>query len=161
MLPRPPPARRVAVTGIGMVTPVGVGREQSWRALLAGESGVGPITLFDASEFTAPIAGEVTDFDPRCFLPAKEVQRTDRFAQLALAASLEAVEHAGLDLSAYGEQVGVIIGSGSGGLATLADQYRSMTERGIRGVSPFALAMFLSYMGAAQVSIRLGARRSC
>ncbi|MDA0256798.1 MAG: beta-ketoacyl-ACP synthase II [Chloroflexi bacterium] len=152
------PPRRVVVTGIGMVTPVGIGREESWRALLAGESGVAPITLFDASEFEAPIAGEVTGFDHGCFLPAKEVRRTDRFAQLALAASLEAVEHAGLDPAAYGDQVGVIIGSGSGGLATLADQYRAMSERGMRGVSPFALPMFLSDMGAAQVSIRLGAR---
>jgi 3-oxoacyl-[acyl-carrier-protein] synthase II len=152
----PPP--RVVVTGIGMATPVGVGRENSWRALLAGESGIGPVTLFDASEFEAPIAGEVSDFDPRCYLPAKEVRRTDRFAQLALAASLEAAGHAELDPAAYGDQVGVIIGSGSGGLATLADQYRAMTERGVRGVSPFALPMFLSDMGAAQVSIRLGAR---
>ncbi len=158
MLPPSPPSRRVVVTGIGMVTPVGVGREESWRALLAGESGIGTVTLFDASDFESPIAGEVPGFDPRCYLPAKEVRRTDRFAQLALAASLEAVAHAELDPAAHGEQIGVVIGSGSGGLTTLADQYRSMTERGIRGISPFTLPMFLSDMGAAQVSIHLGAR---
>src|SRR5689334_14799045 len=109
--------RRVVVTGLGLVSPVGIGVEQSWAALVAGKSGIGPITLFDASTFPTRIAGEVKGFDPSQYMDRKEVRRNDRFIQFALAAADMAVKDASLDMSKEdGDRVGCIIGAGMGGL---------------------------------------------
>ena len=150
--------RRVVVTGIGMVTPVGVGREQSWRALLAGENGIRRATLDDLSGLAVTIAGEVPDFDPGAFLDRREARRTDRFVQLAIAAADEAVAHAGLDIPPVSDRVGVMIGSGIGGLATIEEGYRTLFEKGPARISPFMVPMYIADMAAGQVSIRHGAR---
>ncbi len=150
--------RRVVVTGIGMVTPVGIGREESWRALLAGENGIHRATLCDLDGLTATIAGEVTGFDPHAYLEPKEARRMDRFTQLGIAATDEAVAHSKLDIAANAERVGVMIGSGIGGLSTLEEGYRTLAEKGPRRVSPFLVPMFIADMAAGQISIRHGAR---
>ena len=150
--------RRVVVTGIGMVTPVGVGRERSWRALLAGENGIRRASLDDLSGLAVTIAGEVPDFDPGAFLDRREARRTDRFVQLAIAAADEAVAHAGLDVAAVTDRVGVMIGSGIGGLATIEEGYRTLFEKGPARISPFMVPMYIADMAAGQVSIRHGAR---
>ena len=155
--PAPEP-RRIVVTGIGMVTPVGVGREASWSALLAGENGIRRATLDDLSGLAVTIAGEVPGFDPGAFLDRREARRTDRFVQLAIAAADEAVAHAGLDVSAAADRVGVMIGSGIGGLATIEEGYRTLFEKGPGRISPFMVPMYIADMAAGQVSIRHGAR---
>ena len=152
------PARRVAVTGVGLMTPVGIGRDATWSALLAGENGVGPVTLVDASDMQSRVAGEVNDFDPLDFIERKETRRIDRFAQLAIAASGEALEQSGLDISVAPDEIGVMIGSGIGGIQTLEDQFRVLFERGPGRISPFLVPSFISDMAAGQVSIRFGAR---
>ena len=114
--------RRVVVTGIGMVTAVGIGRETTWQALLAAKNGIRPITLCDASDLESKIAGEVPDFDPLNYVDRKEARRMDRFVHLAIAASGEAIAHSDLAIKGQPEQVGVMIGSGSGGTATREDQ---------------------------------------
>ncbi len=156
--PTAPEPRRVVVTGIGMVTPLAVGREQSWSALLAGENGIRRATLDDLSGLAVTIAGEVPEFDPGAFLDRREERRTDRFVQLAIAASDEAVAHAGLDVEAAGDRIGVMIGSGIGGIATLEEGYRTLFERGPARISPFLVPMYIADMAAGQVSIRHGAR---
>ena len=150
--------RRVVVTGIGMLTPVGIGRERSWSAMLAGENGIGPVTLVDASDMASRVAGEVTDFDPLQYLERKEVRRFDRFTQLAIAASGEAIEHAGLDVAAAADEIGVMIGCGIGGIQTLEEQFHVLFERGPSRISPFLVPAFISDMAAGQVSIHFGAR---
>jgi 3-oxoacyl-[acyl-carrier-protein] synthase II len=153
---------RVVITGLGLVTPVGGDVESSWSALLAGTSGAAPITLFDASEdFDVRFACEVKGFDPEQVMDRKEVRRTDRFVQFAIAVSLEAVRDAGLgeDLApARPDRVGVILGSGIGGITTFEEQTRIMIERGPKRVSPFFVPMFIPDMAAGLVSMRFGAR---
>jgi 3-oxoacyl-[acyl-carrier-protein] synthase II len=152
---------RVVITGLGLVTPVGGDVESSWSALLAGTSGAAPITLFDASDFDVRFACEVKGFDPEQYMDRKEVRRTDRFAQFAIAVAMAAVRDSGLgeDLApANPDRVGVIIGSGIGGIATFEDQTRTMIERGPRRVSPFFVPMFIPDMAAGLVSMRYGAR---
>ena len=152
----------MVITGLGLVTPVGGDVESSWSALLDGTSGAAPITLFDASEgFDVRFACEVKGFDPEQYMDRKEARRTDRFAQFAIAVSTEAVRDAGLgeDLSpADPDRVGVIIGSGIGGIATFEEQTRVMIERGPNRVSPFFVPMFIPDMAAGLVSMRTGAR---
>lgn len=154
----PPEARRVVVTGIGMLTPVGIGREETWSALLAGENGIGPVTLCDTTDLESRVAGEVPGFDALDFVDRKEARRMDRFAHLAIAASGEALEHAGLDVAVAADEIGVMIGCGIGGLATLEEQFRVLFERGPGRVSPFLVPAFIPDMAAGQVSIRFGAR---
>jgi 3-oxoacyl-[acyl-carrier-protein] synthase II len=151
-------ARRVVVTGVGMVTPVGIGREESWSALLAGENGIGPVTLCDASDIESRIAGEVTGFDPLNYVDRKEMRRMDRFTHLAIAASGEALAQSGLEIEPVRDEVGVMIGSGIGGLATLEEEFKTLFERGPGRVSPFLVPSFIPDMAAGQVSIRFGAR---
>jgi 3-oxoacyl-[acyl-carrier-protein] synthase II len=148
----------VVVTGIGMVTAVGIGREETWRALLAGENGIRPVTLCDASDLESKIAGEVVDFDPLDYVDRKEARRMDRFVHFAIAASGEAIAHAGLDISQCAEEVGVMIGAGMGGLTTLEEQFRVLFEKGPGRVSPFLVPMFIADMASGQVSIQFGAR---
>jgi 3-oxoacyl-[acyl-carrier-protein] synthase II len=154
--------RRVVVTGVGLITPVGVGVDTAWGALLGGASGVGPITLFETDErYVTRIAAEVTDFDPSGVLDPKEVRRYDRFAQFALVAADEAMRSAGLEGPPDGVEatrVGVIWGSGIGGISTFEDQSRTLLERGPQRVSPFFVPMFIPDIAPGLISIRYGAK---
>jgi 3-oxoacyl-[acyl-carrier-protein] synthase II len=155
----PYPRRRVVVTGIGLVSPLGVGTEVTWRRLLQGESGVGPITRFDAAEYPSRIAGEVPDFDPLQFIEKKDLKKTDRFIQLALAASQAALEDSGLVIDeANASRVGVIIGSGIGGLPLIERTHTILMEKGPSRISPFFIPGLIVNMAAGQVSIQHGAR---
>jgi 3-oxoacyl-[acyl-carrier-protein] synthase II len=149
---------RVVVTGVGMVTPVGIGREETWRGLLAGDNGVRAVTDFDVSDIDSQIAGQLTGFDPLDWISRKDVRRMDRFVHLAIAASDEAIAHAGLDVGAEAEAIGCMIGSGIGGMATLEEQFRVLFDKGPNRISPFLVPMFISDMASGQVSIRSGAR---
>ena len=150
--------RRIVVTGVGMMTALGVGREATWDALLAGENGIGAVTLCDTSDLESRIAGEVTDFDPRDFIERKEARRMDRFVQLSIAATQDAMDQSALDVSSAADEIGVMIGSGMGGLAWLEDQFQVLFEKGPGRISPFLVPAFISDMAAGQVSIRFGAR---
>ena len=150
---------RVVVTGIGIVSPVGLTRETTWKSLLAGESGIDRISAFDAEGLETKIAGEASDFDPTAYVGRKEARRMDRFVQLGVAASLEAVEHAGLQIDASNaERVAVIVSSGIGGIITLSQQIGVMEARGPSRVSPFLVPMMLPDMASGQVSMVLGAK---
>lgn len=151
--------RRVVVTGIGLVTPVGLTREETWEALAAGRCGIGPITLFDASGFDSRIAGEVKGFDPLRCMDRKEARRADRFTQFAVAAAQEALAQAGLAIAEEdGRRTAIIVGTAMGGVMTLAEEYEQMRTKGPGRVSPFLMPMMLPDMASGQLSIRLGAR---
>lgn len=153
--------RRVVITGTGLLTPVGLDVPTSWAALLAGTSGAGPITQFDTTDFRVRFAAEVKGFDPAAYIDRKEVKRTDRFSQLAIAASAQAMREAGLEGkedSIDRDRFGVIIGSGIGGIHTLEEQHAKLIERGPSRVSPFFVPMFIADIAAGLVSIRYGAR---
>ncbi|MFH1169308.1 MAG: beta-ketoacyl-ACP synthase II [Chloroflexota bacterium] len=150
---------RVVVTGIGILCPLGRDMATTWENLIAGNSGIGPITLFDASNLETRIAGEVKGFEPADYISRKDARRMDRFAQLAVAASLQAVKQSGLQIDASNQDnIGVTIGSGIGGLTTLYEQIQVMLEKGPSRVSPFLAPMMISDMAAAQVSIALDVR---
>ncbi len=150
---------RVVVTGIGILCPLGNDVATTWAGLVAGESGIDDITLFDATGLETRFAGEVKGFNPTDYISRKEAHRMDRFAQLAVAASLQAVEHSGIKISAINENsVGVIFGSGIGGLTTLFEQTKVLLERGADRVSPFLVPMMISDMASSQVSMALGAK---
>lgn len=151
-------APRVVVTGIGLITPVGIGRDASWQALLAGTNGIGPITLIECTDLPSQIAGEITGFDPLDWLNRKDARRMDRFTQLAIAATDEAIEQSGLDIPSEADQIGCMIGSGIGGIGTLETQFKIFFDQGPGRISPFLVPMFISDMAAGQVSIRTGAR---
>jgi 3-oxoacyl-[acyl-carrier-protein] synthase II len=149
--------RRVVVTGLGLVCPVGVGVEESWQALVAGKSGIGPITHYDASTYPTRIAGEVKGFEPEKFMDRKEVRRNDRFIQFALAAADMAVKDSGIDFEKEDpERVGVIVGSGMGGLATIEDTHKTLIERGVRKVSPFFIPAIIINLAPGQIALRYG-----
>jgi 3-oxoacyl-[acyl-carrier-protein] synthase II len=149
--------RRVVVTGLGLVCPVGVGVEESWQALVAGKSGVGPITHYDASTYPTKIAGEVRGFEPEKFMDRKEVRRNDRFIQFALAAADMAVADSGIDFAKEDpERVGVIVGSGMGGLDTIEDTHKTLMERGVRKVSPFFIPAIIINLAPGQIALRWG-----
>ncbi|MHB1458886.1 MAG: beta-ketoacyl-ACP synthase II [Armatimonadota bacterium] len=151
--------RRVVVTGMGCVTPVGTGVENFWKSLLDGVCGIGPITRFDASEHATRIAGEIPDFEPELYMERKEAKRMDRFTQLSVAASKLAVEDSGLVIDeSNADMVGVLIGSGIGGCETWADQEITIYEKGPKRVSPFFVPMLISDMAAGMVSIIHGAK---
>ena len=151
--------RRVVVTGIGLVTPVGLDRDSSWEALLAGRSGIGPISHFDASTFACRIAGEVSGFDPLDHFEKKDARKLDAFSQFAVVAAGEALEDAGYGIDAgNAERTGVYIGSGIGGLPLLEKTHRDLLERGPRRVSPFFIPGMILNLAAGQVSIRFGAK---
>jgi 3-oxoacyl-[acyl-carrier-protein] synthase II len=154
--------RRVVVTGVGLVSPLGVGTAQNWEALLAGKSGIGPITRFDASEYPSRIAGEVQGFDPLDYIDKKDVKKSDTFIHYALAAAQFAVEDSGLTTGRIDEseadRVGVIIGSGIGGLPLIETMHEILREKGPHRVSPFFIPGLIVNMAAGQVSIRYGAR---
>ena len=151
--------RRVVVTGIGVVSPLGLDARSTWDALVAGRSGIGPITKFDASAFTSRIAGEVRGFEPERFLDRKDVKKMDTFIHFAVAASKEALADAGLPIEpANADRVGVYIGSGIGGLRLLEDQHAELLQKGPRRISPFFIPGMIVNLAAGQVSILTGAK---
>jgi len=150
---------RVVVTGIGILCPVGLNASSTWEALIAGKSGIAYITLFDPEPFATKFAGEVKGFEPTDYVSRKEARHMDRFIQLAIAASSQAVKQAGIQINLSNQNnIGVIIGSGFGGLLTLSEQIRILLERGPDRVSPFLAPMLLADMASAQVSIILRAK---
>jgi 3-oxoacyl-[acyl-carrier-protein] synthase II len=150
--------RRVVVTGLGLVTPLGIGNDVSWQAAIAGKSGIGPITRFDASQLPSRIAGEVKNFDAAQFMDRKEVRRNDLFIQLGLAATQLALQDASFPLDVpLGERCGVIVGSGMGGLATLEATHLTAVEKGHRRVNPFFIPSIIVNLVGGQISIRYGA----
>jgi len=150
---------RVVVTGIGILCPVGRNASSTWEALIAGKSGIDYITLFDPEPFATRFAGEVKGFEPTDYVNRKQARHMDRFAQLAVAASSQAVKQAGIQITPGNQDnIGVIIGSGFGGLLTLSQQIRILRERGPDRISPFLVPMLLADMASAQVSIVLGAK---
>jgi len=150
---------RVVVTGMGVLCPLGLDATTTWQTLIAGKSGIDRITLFDASAFETKIAGEVKGFEPTDYMSHKDARRNDRFSQLAVAASLQALEQAGLKIDAANKNdIGIVIGSGIGGLTTLFEQTKILLERGAERVSPFLIPMMMPNMASAQVSIVLGVK---
>ncbi len=152
---------RVVVTGVGLVTPIGLDVEETWSALLAGVSGAGPISQFDASGHPVRFACEVKDFDSERYMDRKEARRSDRFLHFAMATAVQAAEQANLEeimRSTSPERVGVIVGSGIGGLSTLEDQHSKLRDRGPGRVSPFFVPMFIGDMAAGMISMRYGAQ---
>ncbi|MFQ5520274.1 MAG: beta-ketoacyl-ACP synthase II [Candidatus Methylomirabilia bacterium] len=150
---------RVVVTGLGAVTPVGNSTEEFWGAISQGQSGIGPITRFDASDFPTRIAGEIKDFDPQRWLDKKEARRLDPYLQYAIACAAMAVEDAGLDLSTVdGTRFGVLVGSGIGGITTLIDTHKTLLERGPDRVSPFFIPMLIANMASGLISMRYKAK---
>ena len=154
-----PPRRRVVITGLGVVTPLGIGVDNTWQALLAGKSGIGPITRFDASDYACRIAAEVKDFDPADHLEKKEIKKMDAFIQYAMAASQEAVDDAGLQVTPEtAERVGVYIGAGIGGLPAIEQYHKVLQDKGPGRVSPFFIPMVIVNLASGQVAIRFGAK---
>ena len=149
--------RRVVVTGLGLVSPVGIGVEESWSALVAGKSGIGPITFFDASTFPTRIAGEVKGFDPERFMDRKEARRNDRFIQLALAAADMAMKDSGLDMAKEDpERIGAIVGAGLGGISTIEDTHRTFLEKGVKRIGPFFVPALIINLAPGQITLRYG-----
>jgi len=151
--------RRVVITGFGLITPLGIGVDESWAALCSGKSGITEITRFDASDFDTKIAGEVKDFRPEDFLPKKEAKRTQTFIAYAVATSRMAIEDSGLVIDSTNEnRVGVLTGCGLGGLQIFEQTSKVLEERGPRRVTPFFIPMMIGNMAAGMISIFLGAK---
>lgn len=153
------PQRRVVVTGLGLVTPLGTGVEKTWKAICAGESGIGRITKFDPTGYDAQIAGEVKDFDPAHFIEKKEIKKMDPFIHYAVGAAQLAVDDAGLKVAPEeATRVGVYIGSGIGGLGSIEHYHNVLKEKGPGRVSPFFIPMTIINLASGQVAIRIGAK---
>lgn len=151
--------KRVVVTGMGAVTPIGNNLEDFWKAVRNGECGIDKITQFDASEFKTQIAGEVKNFEPTDFIDKREARKMDRYTQFAVVAASEAVKDSGLNMEEEDAwRVGVITGSGIGGIKTLEEQHAALLSRGPGRVSPFFIPMMIGNMGAAQIAIKFGAK---
>lgn len=151
--------RRVVVTGLGTISPLGHNKEDFWSALSEGKSGIGDISLFDVSAYTSRIAGEVKNFDAEEYLGKKDSRRTDRFVQFALVAAMEAAQDAHLDMEKEdAARVGVLVGSGIGGLSTIEKQHRELLAKGPGRISPFFIPMLIVDMASGQISIKLGAK---
>ena len=153
--------RRVVITGLGTVNPLGNTTAESWAAAKAGKCGIGPITQFDASEFKCKLAAEVKNFDPETVVDKKEARKMARFTLLALGAAAEALTDSGLDLAAEGEHIGVSVSSGIGGLPTIEEQHSRGLEKGMEKVSPYFVPMAIANMAAAQIAIRFGLKGMC
>ena len=147
---------RVAVTGIGVVSPLGIGREEMWRSVEEGRSGAGLITLFDASDLPVRMACEAHGFEPTDFMDRRAARRMDRYAQFAVASAKLAVADAGLPIDRDGEGIGAIIANGGSGATSREEQHIALLERGVDRVSPFAIPLSVANMGAGQVSMELG-----
>jgi 3-oxoacyl-[acyl-carrier-protein] synthase II len=154
-----PPNRRVVVTGIGLVSDVGIGTEKTWESLLEGKSGIGYISRFDTTDYTTTIAGEIKDFDPHPFIDRKEVRKMDLFIQYAIAAAQIAVDFSGIDPEALaGERTGVYVGSGIGGIGRIEEIHKVLLEKGPSRVSPFFLISTIINEASGQISIRFNSR---
>jgi 3-oxoacyl-[acyl-carrier-protein] synthase II len=151
--------RRVVATGVGLVSPLGIGTDETWQGALAGRSGIGPITLFDAARYSTRFAGEVTGFDPRHWIDRKDLKKCGRFIQFAIAAATMAIEDSGLQIDTdNAERVGVVVGSGIGGFEVIEREHRILIERGPERVSPFFILSSLVNLAAGQISVRFGAK---
>lgn len=151
--------KRAVITGVGAVTPVGIGKEEMWKNIKDGVCGIERITRFDASEFSCQIAAEVKDFDPSLYMEKKEAKRMDLFVQYAVAGAKMAIEDAGLDMQKEEPtRVGVMLGSGIGGITTLCEQHEKLLEKGPGKVSPFMIPMMISNMAVGQVAITFGCK---
>ena len=151
--------RRVVVTGLGCISPVGNNVDQTWKALLAGESGAAPITSFDAGQHKTKFAAEVKRFDAVALFGQRDARKMDRFTQFATAAALEALDQSNFKVNVSNcDRVGILIGTGIGGILTLLEQYEVMRERGTDRVSPFLIPMMISDSAAGNLAIRIGAR---
>jgi len=151
--------RRVVITGVGMVSPLGIGNRENWQALLEGRSGIGPITRFDASDYACRIAGEVKGFNPEDWVPKKDVKKMDLFIHYAMAAAEIAMRDADFQVQASeADRVGVYIGSGIGGLPSIERQHAILLKEGPRRISPFFIVGLIVNMASGQVSIRYGAK---
>ena len=150
--------RRVVITGLGALTPLGNDVRTSWDRLVAGESGAGPITLFDSTDFPVTFACEVKDFDPSVWVDHKQARRMDRFAQMIVAAARQAESDSGLDIAKESDRVGAAIATGIGGLKSYQDCYDTLRDRGPDRVNPFAIPAIIPNMGAGWVSMELGTK---
>ena len=151
--------RRVVVTGVGLITPLGTGTEKSWENLLDGRSGIRKITQFDATHFTCQVAGEVPDFEINQFIEIKEQKKMDRFIHFAFAAAKMAVEDSGLKITKdNADRIGVLVGSGIGGLSAIEHYHTILLEKGPKRISPFFIPMLIINLAAGQISIHFGAK---
>jgi 3-oxoacyl-[acyl-carrier-protein] synthase II len=155
-----PMLRRVVVTGIGLVTPIAVGTEETWKGLLEGKSGIGPITHFDSSQFATHFAGEVKGFDVTRWMTSREARNIDKFIQYAIASASLAIEDSGLKIEGeFAERVGCYVGAGLGGVTSIEAACKTMAEKGPRhGISPFFVPMIIVNLAPGQISIRFGAK---
>lgn len=150
---------RVVITGVGMITPLGIGVKKSWEGLIAGRSGIRKITQFDASAFPTKIAGEVEDFNPEEYIESKEIKKMDRFIHFALAAATMAINDSGLKITDKNAQrVGVIVGSGIGGLRAIEHYHIVFLEKGPKRITPFFIPMLIVNLASGQISIKFGAK---
>jgi len=150
---------RVVVTGLGMITPLGIGVEPTWSGLIAGKSGIGPITSFDTTGFETTIAGEIKDFHPENYMSPKLIKRMDRFVQIAVATAVLAMQDAGLEIVPdLQPHVGSIVGCGLGGLATIEKYHRILLEKGPKRISPFFIPMLIPNMAPGMVAMHFGAQ---
>src|SRR5437868_4410510 len=150
--------KRVVITGLGAVTPLGPSVESSWEGLVAGRSGAGPITQFDASDYRVKFACEASEFDPLEWIPYKQARRMDRFAQLVVAAARQAEADSGLEIEKESDRIGASVATGIGGLKAFQDCYDELLSRGPDRVNPFSIPEIIPNMGAAWVSMELGTR---
>lgn len=151
--------RRVVATGLGLVTPLGIGIESNWEALMAGRSGIGPVTRFDVTDFAAKIAGEVRDFKPEDWIEKRDIKKMDLFIQYAVAASEQAMRQSALKITEeIADRVGVLVGVGIGGLLTIEEYHKQFLKTGLRYVTPFFIPKLIGNLAPGQISIRYGAR---
>ena len=151
--------RRVVITGVGAVSPLGTGNQKNWDALINGQSGIGPITRFDASALPVKIAGEVSDFDAEQFIEKKEIKKMDLFIQYSMAAAHFAMEDSGLQITdENAERVGVLVGAGLGGLPTIEKYHTALQEGGYKKISPFFIPMLIINLAPGHISIKYGAK---
>ena len=151
--------KRIVITGIGLITPIGLDKKETWQSLISGNSGIDTISCFDPEAYETKIAAEVKGFDPTILIGKKESRRLDRFSQFAVASSIQALEDANIDMENEDQsRVGVMIGSGVGGIITLSEQYSVLEKRGPTRVSPFLIPMMLGDMASGQVSMSIGAK---
>jgi 3-oxoacyl-[acyl-carrier-protein] synthase II len=156
---RPILQRRVVVTGLGLVTPLGTGVEKNWEALMAGRSGIANITRFDVSQFPVRIGGEVKDFNPEQWVEKRDIKKMDLFIQYAVACAEQAMKQSGLQINDdNADGVGVLFGNGIGGLSTIEEYHRQFLETGLKHISPFFIPKLISNLAPGQISIRFGAR---